>query len=181
MKRGRFYNTNQYIRAEKVRVIDQSGKQIGVLPLRQALNEAQKAKLDLVEVAPKAKPPVCKIVDFRKFIYEERKKKLGNTKKKRRADSKQIGLGLFIGEHDLKRAINKAEEFLKKGDRVRLTIFFKGRQITKQEFGFELLKKVSQELNKVARVTQAPKLKGKILSMALEPKDHGQNQNQKSN
>lgn len=185
MARGRFYNINQYIRAAKVRVIDQEGKQIGVLPLAEALKKAQAAGLDLVEVAPKAEPPVCKIINFRKFIFEENKKKqaggevkVRRKRKKRRPDFKQVKLSLFIEEHDFERNIKRAKKFLKEGNRVRFNIFFRGRQITRKEFGYQLLEKVKLELETAGQVIQPPNLKGKLLMMTFKPKK--QNENEKS-
>lgn len=170
MVRGKFYQINQYIRAEKVRLIGKDSKQIGVMPTTEALKEAKKQGLDLVEVVPKAEPPVCKIVDFKKFIYEQKKKKQGNYKKKRQPGLKQIRLKLFIDEHDLARRIKKAEEFLKGGNKVKFILFFRGREITKKEFGFNLFEKIKSGLEETAKIAQGPKLKGKILEMTLQAK-----------
>ncbi len=189
MARGRFYNTNQYIRAAEVRLIDQTGKQIGVLAIAEALKRAQSAGLDLVEVAPQAKPPVCKIVDFRKFLFEEKKKREagGETKsqrrrRKRRPDLKQIKLSLFIEDHDFQRSLKRAEKFLAGGDRVRFNIFFRGRQITRKEFGYQLLQRVQDEMKTLAEVNQPPDLKGNLLMMIFKPKKHEKekDENQKS-
>lgn len=178
MARGKFYNTNQYIRAAEVRVIDQASKQIGVMGVTEALKKAQAAGLDLVEVAPRAKPPVCKIVDFKKFLFTERKKREagGETKRqkrrKRQPNLKQIKLSLFIEDHDFQRNLKRAEKFLAEGDRVRFNIFFRGRQIVRKEFGYQLLQRVQTQLEKVAEISQLPDLKGKLLIMVLKPKKH---------
>ena len=180
MRRGKFYNLNHYIRAKEVRVIGSDGKQIGVLPIAQALQKAKEKGLDLVEVVPQAKPPVCKIINFRRFIYEEKKKRQGDNKRKRRGDFKQIKLGLFIDKHDLERRIKKAETFLKDGHKVKLIVFFRGRQITKKEFGFELLKNSQSKLEAVGRISQPATLRGKILSLILIPKSNAKTKNKKS-
>lgn len=176
MARGKFYNTNQYIRAVEVRVIDQTGKQIGVLAIAEALKKAQSAGLDLVEVATRVKPPVCKIVDFKKFLFAEKKKReaSGETKSQRRRkrcpDLKQIKLSLFIEDHDFQRSLKRAEKFLAGGDRVRFNIFLRGRQITRKEFGYQLLQKVQDGLAAIAEVSQPPDLKGNLLMMVFKPK-----------
>ena len=180
MRRGKFYNVNHYIRAKEVRVIDSNDKQIGVMPTTQALQKAKEKGLDLVEIVPQAKPPVCKIINFRRFIYEEKKKRHGNIRKKRRGDFKQVKLGLFIDKHDLERRVKKAKTFLKDGHKVKLIVFFKGRQITKKEFGFELLKNSQAELEAVGKISQPVTLKGKILSLILIPKSNAKTKNKKS-
>lgn len=170
MAGGRFYNINQYIKAEKVRLIDEDGKQLGILSTTEALKKARRCTLDLVEVAPKAEPPVCKIIDFRKFIYQQRKKRQDERKKRRQSGLKQIRFKLFIDEHDLERRIKKAEKFLKNGSKVKLSILLRGREITKQELGFDLLEKIKGELEETAKVSQEPKLRGRILEMTLGPR-----------
>ena len=170
MAGGRFYQINRYIQAEKVRVINKDGKQIGIMPTAEALQEAKKRGLDLVEVVPKAEPPVCKIIDFKRFIYQQKKKRQGAHKGKKQPELKQFRLRLFIDNHDLERRIKRAEKFLKNGNRVKFSILFRGREITKKEFGFDLLKKIKEKLEEIAKVAQKPKLKGKILEMTLGPK-----------
>lgn len=167
---GKFYRINQYIRAEKVRVVEGDGKQIGIMATAEALEEAQKQGLDLVEVASQAKPPVCKIIDFKKFKYQEKKKRQAFGKRKKQSELKQIKLGLFIDKHDLKRIINRAEKFLKTGDKVKFNIRLRGREATKKEFGFDLFEKIRGELKETAKVARKPELKRKILEMTLEPR-----------
>lgn len=174
MAARKFYQINQYIQAKKVRVIDKDGKQIGIMTTIEALEEAKKQGLDLVEVAPKADPPVCKIIYFKKFIYQEKKKQSGRQGRKQ-SELKQIRLGLFIEGHDLERRINKAKNFLKNGHKVKFNTLFRGREITKKEFGFNLFRKIVDDLKEDAKVTQEPKLKGRILEMVLEPRNHGKN------
>jgi len=167
---GRFYQINQYIQAKELRVIDKDGKQIGIIPTGKALEEARKQGLDLVEIVPKAKPPVCKIIDFRRFLYEEKKKRQSNHKKKKQSELKQIRLGLFIDGHDLQRRIKKAEKFLKNDNKVKFSIALHGRKITKREFGLDLFEKVKEQLKETAKLIQEPKLRGRILEMTLKSK-----------
>lgn len=170
MAGGKFYRINQYIKAEKVRVVDKEGRQIGIITITEALEEAKRRGLDLVEVASKAVPPVCKIIDFKKFKYQEKKKRRNNGKRKKQPELKQIKLGLFIDGHDLERIINRAEKFLKGGDRVKFNILLRGREATKKNFGFDLFEKIKAGLKETAKVARKPELKGKILEMTLEPK-----------
>ena len=170
MAAGRFYQINQYIQAKELRVIDKDGKQIGIIPTGKALEEARKQGLDLVEIVPKAKPPVCKIIDFRRFLYEEKKKRQSDHKRKRQSGFKQIRLGLFIDEHDLERRIKKAKKFLKDGNKVKFSIALHGRKITKREFGLDLFEKVKEQLKETAKLIQEPKLRGRILEMTLKSK-----------
>ena len=170
MVAGKFYQVNYYIRAEKVRVVDKEGKQIGVMPTIKALEEAKKQGLDLVEIVPKAQPPVCKIIDFRGFLYQEKRKRLGNRKRKKQTDLKQIRIGLFIDENDLKRIIKKSKDFLKNKNRVKFSTLLAGRKVTKKDLGLELFKKIKEELKETAKVIQEPKFKGNVLEMTFKPK-----------
>lgn len=165
----KFYRLNQYITADKVRVVDERGKQVGILPLQEALNKARELRQDLVEVASKAQPPVCKIIDFKKFKYLEAKKLQEEKKKNKASELKEVRLTPFIAENDFNFRVKKAEEFLKDGDKVKVTVFFKGREITKKEFGFELIKKAVERLNPFSKVEIAPKFMGRQLEIVLTP------------
>jgi len=168
-KPRKFYRINQYISAEKIRVIDAKGKQIGVLSLNQALTKAQEAKLDLVEVAAKANPPVCKIIDFKKFKYLEAKKQQEEKKKIKKSELKKIRLTLFIAENDLNFRIKKIEKFLKEGHRVKINLMLRGRQITKKDLAYTLFKKVIDKVGAFSRVETEPRIIGKKLEMTLVP------------
>ena len=172
---GKFYKINHFISAEKVRVVDETGKQLGIMPTAKALENAKKRGLDLVEVAPQAQPPVCKIIDFKKFKYQEKKKRQAGGRRKKQPGLKKVKLNLFIDEHDLKRIIKKGKEFLKSGNKIKFIILFRGREITKKEFGFSLFEKIKEELQEMARVCQEPKIQGKILEMTLETKPRSKN------
>ena len=168
-KFNKFYRVNQYIRAEKVRVVDEKAKQLGVIPLDEALKKAEEAKLDLIEVAPKAVPPVCKIIDFKKFKYLEAKKEQEEKKKSKKTELKEIRLGLFMAENDLNFRLNHAEKFLREGHKVKIGLKFKGRQITRKDLGFQLLQKTIEKTSSFAQVDVEPKLIGHKAEIILSP------------
>lgn len=165
----KFWQINQYIRAPKLRVVDAEGKQIGVMPTPEALRLAAAEGLDLVEVAPTVNPPVAKITDFAKFKYQERRKHLEGKRKARSQELKEIRLTPFIAENDLSLRIKRAREFLEEGNKVALVVKFVGRQITRKEFGYELLKRAYQELQDLATMEREPTLRGKLLMTTLSP------------
>lgn len=176
----KFYRINQYIRADRVRVVDEEGKQVGILPLREALEKAQKIGLDLVEIAPTASPPVCKIIDFKKFKYLESKKAREARKKAKKGEVKEIRLSPFIAKKDLEFRLGRAEEFLKEGDKVKVTVRFFGRQITRKEFGYELLKKFIKDLSYLSTIEQEPRFVGRQLVMLLSPAKGGKDGKEKT-
>jgi translation initiation factor IF-3 len=165
----KYYPINQYIRAVQVRVIDEAGKQVGVMSLAEALKKAAEAKLDLVEVAINAKPPVCRIIDFRKFQYIEAKKAQKDKKAAKKVELKEIRLTPFMAENDFGFRLRRAEEFLKDGNKVRLTVRFQGRAITKKEFGYELIKKASERLMPWGKMEIEPKFIGRQLQSVFAP------------
>ena len=159
---------NQRIRAREVRVIvAASGQQLGVLKIQDALRLAQQAGLDLVEVAPTAVPPVCRIVDFGKFKYELAK----NEKDKKHTTSKlkEIKFRVNISEHDYETKLRHAEEFLDKSNKVRVQLQFRGRENAHKELGMILMNKISADLTSMANVEQPPKLMGRAITMTLAP------------
>lgn len=166
----RFYRTNQYIQAKKLRVITEKGENLGVLEKEEALKIAKEKGLDLIEIAPKASPPVCKIIDFRKFKYEQSKKQQKSKKKGSRPEIKEIRISLFMAEHDFQRRIEQAKKFLKEGEIVKFRLFFKGRQNNKKDFGLERFRTAKEVLTEFSNVSQEPIIKGKILEMTLKPK-----------
>ena len=165
----KYYPINQYIRADQVRVIDEAGKQVGVMTLAEALKKAAEVKLDLVEVAAKANPPVCRIIDFRKFQYLEAKKAQKDKKAAKKVELKEIRLTPFMAENDFGFRLRRAEEFLKDGNKVRLTVRFQGRAITKKEFGYELIRKASERLLPLAKIEIEPKFIGRQLQSVFAP------------
>lgn len=139
------------------------------MPLQEALSLAKKEKKDVVEVAPRAKPPVCKLIDFKKFKFLEDKKQKKEKKAAKRVEIKEIKLTPFIAENDLRYRLERAEEFFADGDRVKFSVFFKGRQMAKKQFGYDLLKRVVEELGPISRVEVEPKFVGRRLEMMLSP------------
>jgi len=157
---------NERIRVAEVRVVDDTGENLGVMPTEQALKLASEKGLDLVEVAPQAVPPVCKIVNFGKYHYQQEKR---DRKGKRRSKLKEVKFTIKIGEHDFQTKLKRARSFLEKGDIVRVSIFFRGREIVHASRGRDLLKRVEEEMSDIARVEGAPTSRGKILQMMLVP------------
>lgn len=166
MKQQKFYRLNQYISAPTLRVLNEEGKQIGILTREEALKKAQEEKLDLVEIAPQAKPPVAKIIDFKKFKYlEEKKEKKGQKTQK----TKEVKMRPFIGENDFNFRLRRAQEWLKEGQNVRVTVSFRGREFTQKEAGFALLEKFSQGVSSFGQPKDKPKMMGPNLFILLEP------------
>lgn len=164
-----FYRINDRITASSIRVLDNSGKQIGVLSRTEALEKARQSKLDLVEIAPKARPPVAKIVDFNKFLYQQEKKKREERKKSKVSETKEVRLGPFMNDHDLGVMIRRSRDFLNNGDKVKLVVRFSGRQIVHPEFGQKILEKVIAELSEVSKVEKEKHFEGKQLISILTP------------
>ncbi len=165
----KFYRTNERIFAHTLRVLDNEGKQIGVLSKFEALTKAKEAGMDLVEVAPTASPPVAKIIDFKKFLYQEEKKKKEEKKKSKVSETKEVRLGPFMNDHDLEVMIRRAKEFLTNNDKVRLVVKFKGRQITHPEFGKTVVQKVIDSVSDIGKVDRDPHFEGKQLLALLSP------------
>lgn len=160
-----FFRRNHQIRAAQVRVIDAEAKQVGVMALSEALKMAEEQELDLVEVAPLAQPPVAKLIDYSKFLYQLKKKKQEEKKGAKTSETKQIRFGPFIGEHDLDIKIRKAKEFLADGDKVKFTVRYTGRQMAHQESGRIVLKQVLEKLGEIAKVEREMKMEGRQLNM----------------
>lgn len=164
-----FFRINERIFAQNLRVLDSEGKQIGVLSKFEALGKARELGLDLVEIAPKAKPPVAKIVNFNKFLYQLDKKKREEKRKSKISETKEVRLGPFMNDHDLEVMIRRGREFLENGDKVRLVVKFVGRQIIHPEFGQQVLKKVVVALGGISKTERDPHFEGKQLIMLLVP------------
>jgi len=165
----KFYRVNERIFASTLRVLDTDGKQIGILSKFEALEMARNQELDLVEVAPMAKPPVAKIIDFKKFLYQEEKKKREEKRKAKTSETKEIRLGPFMSDNDLGVMTRRAREFLEAGDKVRLVVTFAGRQITHPEFGHKVLDKVLVSLSDISKLDRDRHLEGKKLIALVSP------------
>jgi translation initiation factor IF-3 len=158
---------NHQIRAREVRVIAHDGEQLGVIPTVDAVRLAQQRDLDLVEVAPSATPPVCKIMDFGKFKYAQKKKAQESRKKSTATILKEVKVGSQTGEHDVQFKVGAIRSFIGEGHRVKVTVFFRGRAITHPELGRTMLERIAEKVADVASVEQQPRLEGRNLSMML--------------
>jgi len=161
---------NDRIRAREVRLIDENGGQMGVTPLPEALAAARDRDLDLVEVAPDATPPVCRIMDYGRYKYEQTKKKQEAKKKQATFQLKEIKVRPKTGDHDLQVKIGHIKKFLGKKDKVKVTVMFRGREITLSQLGRDVLARIAEETEEVAVIEQSPKFEGRTLMMVLSPK-----------
>jgi translation initiation factor IF-3 len=160
---------NGAIRAQEVLVIAPDGAQIGIKKLNEAMWLAEQLDLDLVEVAPNAKPPVCRLMDYGKYKYEQSVKAREARKKQTRTTIKELRMKVRIGEHDFDITRRKAQEFLEEGDKVKVTIRFRGREQERPAFGKDLLDRLAEDLIDVAVTEQTPKLEGRSMTMVLAP------------
>ncbi|MSP48285.1 MAG: translation initiation factor IF-3 [Alphaproteobacteria bacterium] len=161
---------NDDIRALRVRLINERGDMIGVVNLNDALQTAQDAGLDLVEIAPQAEPPVCKVLDYGKYKYEEQKKKNEARKKQRVIEVKEVKLRPGIDDHDYDVKMRSMVRFLDEGDKVKVTMRFRGREMAHQELGMEVLIRVRGDLEEKSKVEQMPRMEGRQMIMVLAPK-----------
>jgi translation initiation factor IF-3 len=161
---------NERIRFPKIRVIDTDGSQLGILTPREALRMAEEKELDLVLVSDKADPPVCRIMDYGKFKFEQEKKAREARKKQHTSDVKEVKMRYKIEPHDYQVRVSQAERFLKSGDKVKATIMFRGREIQHSDLAEELLSRMATDLQELAEVQQAPKREGRNMMMMLSPK-----------
>ncbi|MFZ1474632.1 translation initiation factor IF-3 [Candidatus Amarolinea dominans] len=162
---------NEMIRTREVRVVDDEGKQLGVLQVRDALILARQKGLDLVEVAPNSIPPVCRLMDFGKYQYERAKKERDARKSQKQIEVKELRLRPKTGEHDVAFKIRDARRFISEGNKVKIRIRFRGREITHPEVAREMLDRVAQELGDIAAIEQAPSMEGTSLLMILMPRE----------
>jgi translation initiation factor IF-3 len=178
----KFYRINERIFAFELRVIDSEGKQIGILKKTEALEKAKELGMDLVEIAPTAKPPVARIIDFKKFLYQEEKKKREEKKKSKNSETKEVRLGPFMDDHDLGTMVKRAREFLEGNDKVKLVVRFTGRQMAHPEFGHQVMGKAIDSLSDISKVDKEAHFEGRQLISMLSPerkkKHEEQNQNQ---
>lgn len=164
------------IRANTVRVISETGDQLGVMSLKEALEKSQEVGKDLVMITQKAEPPVVKIIDIAKFKYQQQQRESENRKKAKAQDTKEVRFKPFMGENDFETRLRQVERFLRGGDKVRLTLEFRGRAITKKEFGFEMFDRIIRQTSDYSTIEIEPKLLGKKLMAQLMPaKKSGQN------
>src|SRR5215210_1821061 len=163
------FRINNRIRAPQVRLIDDQGGQLGIVQLREALAIAEERGLDLVEVAPTAVPPVCRIMDYGKFRYEQTKKEREARKHQKQAELKEVRLKPKTDDHDLEIKAKQARKFLLSGDKVKFTVRFRGREMAHPDIGREMLEQIAEDLRDVATIEQRPLMEGRALSLLLAP------------
>ena len=164
------YRTNQYIRVPEVRLIDENGVQVGVVPIAQALAKAQAAGKDLIEISPQAKPPVCKILEFSKFRYELSKKEKESRKKQKTVQLKEVRLRTRIAGHDLDVKMKKIRSFLEDGNKVQITVMFSGREMQHKDIGFNILEDIKNQLADIAGAEGKVSSMGTRSFLTLSPK-----------
>lgn len=163
-------NLNQDINADEVRVIGTDGEQIGIISIGRALEMAGEQEMDLVEVSPEAKPPVCRIMDYGKYKYERTKKQQESKKKQKAFQVKEIKVRPKTDDHDLETKVKHVKKFIENNDKVKITLVFRGREITMKDQGQEVLDKVVEMTKDFTQIEQQPKFEGRIMTMLLAPK-----------
>ena len=161
---------NEQIRDREVRLISQDGEQLGIMSAREAMKIAMEAELDLVKIAPTAKPPVCKIIDYGKYKYEQTRKEKEAKKKQRTVEIKEVRLSPNIDTNDLNTKVNNAKKFISKGNKVKVTLRFRGREMAHVQQSRHILDDFAEMLSDIAVVEKAPKLEGRNMSMVLTEK-----------
>ena len=161
--------SNNRITSSEVQVITNDGDNLGILNTNEAISKAKKEGLDLIEIAPKARPPVCKIMDMGKFRYDAQKKANKAKKKQKKIELKEIKLRPVTEVHDYTFKIKNAQKFLSKGDKVKFTIKFRGRELQHSHLGNELMNKIKQDMQEIGRVELQPKFDGKQMIMVIQP------------
>ena len=161
---------NEQIRDREVRLIDMDGTQMGIVPGRDAQRLADEKRLDLVKISPTAKPPVCKIMDYSKFKFDQSKKEKEARKRQKTIDIKEIRLSPNIDTHDVDVKVKKALEFLNHGDKVKVTIRFRGRELGRTESGYAIMHDFAQKVSEVGNVEKPPKMEARSMAMFLSPK-----------
>ena len=162
---------NEEIRDREVRVVDQNGEQLGIMPVRQALELAEEHQMDLVKIAPQARPPVCKIMDYGKYRFEQSKKEREFRKNQKVIAVKEVRLSATIEDHDIDVKVKNAIKFLKDGNKIKVTIRFRGRQITHSEIGREVMQDFAERVKEQGKVDKAPQIEGRNMSMIISPRD----------
>ena len=175
-----YWRINERISATTLRVLDQEGKQIGVISKDEALKLAKEKGIDLIEIAPKAEPPVAKIIEFSKFKYQEEKKFKEAQKKNKTSDLKQIRFSPFIGEGDYQTRLKRIDEFLRDKDKVKLSVYFKVKQLGSKQFGYDIFTRVLNDLGEGINIDMKAKFLGRNLIMIISATNtYGKTKNQK--
>lgn len=163
---------NSQIRVREVRVVDENSEQMGVLPLDEALKLAQERELDLVEVAPNSVPPVCRLLDYGKFRYLQTKREREARRTRKTTELAEVRFRPRIGAHDLDSKVGKIRELLDEGTKVRVSVMFRGREITHPELGVKILRNVAETLKDVSKLQRAPAMEGRYMVIHLSPSDY---------
>lgn len=158
----KYYRLNYQIAGRELRLLDEHGKQIGIVSKIEALQKAKELGIDVVEIAPHANPPVAKLIDFKKFKYQEAKKERENRRSQKNVGVKEVRLRPFIGQHDFDTRLKQAKEFLSEGNQLKISVFFRGREITRKEFGFEVIRRFMTGLENV-KIVREPHFEGRVL------------------
>lgn len=161
---------NEQIRDREVRVVSKDGEQLGIMPISEAMKMAREAELDLVKIAPNAKPPVCKIIDYGKYRYEMARKEKEARKKQKTIEVKEVRLSPNIDDNDLNTKVNAARKFIQKGDKVKVTLRFRGREMAHVQSSKQILDVFAEKLQDIAVVDKAPKMEGRSMTMFLTEK-----------
>jgi translation initiation factor IF-3 len=161
---------NEEITAAEVRLIGSDGQQVGIVPVQEALQSAEEQELDLVEIVPTAAPPVCRIMDYGKFLFEESKKRNAARKKQKQIQVKEVKFRPGTDEGDYQIKLRNLTRFLENGDKVKVTLRFRGREMAHQELGAQMLKRIEGDLEELGVVEQFPKMEGRQMVMVLAPK-----------
>lgn len=161
---------NGRIRVREVRVVGEEGEQLGVLPTIEAIKRAEEAGLDLVEVAPTAVPPVCRIMDYSKYKYEQEKREKEARKKQKIVHLKEIRLSPKIGEHDYQFKLRNLEDFLKRGDKVKITMMFKGREMAHVDLGRKILNRLASDISQVGEIEEPARQEGRFINLVIRAK-----------
>jgi translation initiation factor IF-3 len=166
----RDFRVNERIRAREVRVIDENGAQLGIMPVREALRIAREHELDLIEVAPNAVPPVCRIMDYGKHRYQQAKRERETRKRQKSTEVRLLRMKPQIGTHDLEIKLRKLRELLGEGSKVRISVRFRGREVSRPELGTRLFDRIMQSLSDMAQPEGSPRLDGRMMSLLITPK-----------
>jgi len=164
--KSKFYRLNYQITSLNVRLLDEEGKQIGVVSKIEALQRAKEQNVDVVEVAPNANPPVAKLIDYKKFKYQEAKKERESRKSQKNVGVKEIRLRPFIGQHDFQTRLAQTKEFIEEGNQVKISVFFRGREMARKEFGFKILEQFMTQLEGI-KVVRDVHMEGKTLTTTV--------------
>jgi translation initiation factor IF-3 len=167
LNKSKFPKANKEIKAEKVRLVGKEGEMIGVVTLREAMDQASQAGLDLVEISPTAEPPVCKILDFSRYKYDSKKRQQEAKKKQKKTSLKEMKFKVNIGQGDFDVKLLKIKKFLEAGDKVKVSLWFKGREIVHRDKGQEIFTKIVESVGDIAKVDMEPRMEGKQIIMIL--------------